>query len=185
MRLAWIALGLLVAPPAFADEPVQPPQPDPPTPAEPPLAPPSATPQADYRPQPMKKPIVITVQNDREPKNIAMIAGLAGAGAILGALGVYYNLDSRDAANAVSPHMATNEPWTSVQQADYDRAHSSAVKAGIFYGIGGAALISAVVLMIVTAPGTEQTVIHPHYAKALPTIAPAPGGAVLGGVWSF
>ena len=72
-----------------------------------------------------------------------------------------------------------------MQQADYDRAHSSAVKAGICYGIGGAALIGAVVVMIVAAPGTEQTVIHPHYAKALPTIAPAPGGAVLGGAWSF
>ncbi|MEO8845523.1 MAG: hypothetical protein ABI591_04990 [Kofleriaceae bacterium] len=188
MRLAWIALGLLAASPAFADEPAPPPLPDPaaapalpPAPA-PPIQPPSAAP--DYRPQPMKQPIVITVDNDRDAKNIGMIAGIAGAGVILGAIGVYYNLDSRDAANAVSPHMATNEPWTSVQQADYDRAHNSAVKAGIFYGIGGAALISAVVVLIVTAPGSEQTVIHAHYA-ALPTIAPAPGGAVLGGAWSF
>jgi hypothetical protein len=191
MRLAWIALGLLAAPPAFADEPAQPPQPDPAAPpappAEPPIAPPSATPDsgADYRPQPMNKPIVITVDNDRDAKNIGLIAGIAGAGAILGAIGVYYNLDSRDAANAVSPHMPTNEPWTSVQQADYDRAHSSALKAGILYGVGGAAVIGAVILLIATAPGSEQTVIHAHYAKALPTIAPAPGGAVLGGAWSF
>ena len=32
--------------------------------------------------------------------------GIAGAGAVLGAIGVYYNLDSRDAANAVSPQHA-------------------------------------------------------------------------------
>ncbi len=173
MRLAWIALGLMVASPAFADEP------------PPPDAPPAPTAPAPPTSAPARKPIIITVANDRDPKNIALIAGIAGAGAILGAVGVYYNLDSRDAANAVSPRMATNEPWTSVQQADYDRAHSSAVKAGIFYGLGGAALITAVVMLVVTAPGSEQTVIHPHDARALPTVAPAPGGAVLGGVWSF
>ena len=177
MRLAWIALGLMVGSPAFADEPPPPDAPPAPTAA---LAP---APPASVAPVPLHKPIVITVANDRDAKNIAVIAGIAGAGAILGAVGVYYNLDSRDASNAVSPHMATNEPWTSVQQADYDRAHSSAVKAGIFYGLGGAALITAVVMLVVTAPGEEQTVIRPHYA--LPTVAPAPGGAVLGGVWSF
>lgn len=179
MRLAWIALALVVSARAFADEPAPPPP-------EPAAAPPSAAPvhepesAPDYRPQPMQKDIVIRVNRDRDTNNILLISGIAGAGAILGAVGVYYNLDSRDAARAVSPKMPTHQPWTAAQQADYDRAHSSGVKAGIFYGVGGAALIAAAVLFIATAPGEDKTVIHPHYA-----IAPTPGGAFVARAWSF
>ncbi len=136
----------------------------------------------EYRPQPMHKDIVVTTDRDRDSKNIAILASIAGAGAILAGVGVYYNLDSQDAANAVSPRMPTGAAWTADRQADYDRAHDSGIKAAIFYGLGGAALITATVMFIATAPGTETTVIHPHYA---PTIAPTPGGAVLGGTWSF
>ncbi len=186
MRLAWMLIGVLVATPAFADEPAAPPPPAPATEPAPPLAPPGATPvhndMTDSRPQPMRKDIVVTTDRDRDGKNIALVASIAGAGAILAGLGAYYNFDSRDAANAVSPSRPTGAAWTSDRQADYDRAHDSGVKAGIFYGVGGAALITAVVLYIATAPGTETTVIHPHYA---PTVAPTPGGAVLGGAWSF
>ncbi len=203
MRLAWIALALLVPARARADEPAvpapsEPPappapstQPVPPDPAAPPAAAEAAGPPStvaprdpddatDYRPQPMKRDIVIKVDRDRDGKNIAVLAGLAGLGAVLGGVGLYYNLDSRDAAAAVSPRHPTNQPWTAAQQADYDRAHSSGVKAGVFYGLGGALVIAAVVTMIATAPGSETTVIHPHYA-----IAPTPGGAVVGKVWSF
>lgn len=188
MRLAWIALALLSTR-AFADEPAPPPPPPEPPPAaaeaplrEPPPAPPAHDPDgaADYRPQPMKKDIVIKVYRDRDTNNMLMLGGIAGLGAVLGAVGVYYNLDSRDAARAVSPKMPTNQPWTATQQADYDRAHSSGVKAGIFYGLGGAALLASAVLFIVTAPGEEATVIHPHYA-----IAPTQGGAFVARAWSF
>lgn len=125
---------------------------------------------------------MITTQRDRDGQNVALLASIAGAGALLAGVGVYYNLDSRDAAAAVSPTMATGAAWTAARQADYDRAHDSGVKAGIFYGLGGAALITATVMFIATAPGTETTVIHPH---STPTVAPTPGGAVLGGAWSF
>jgi hypothetical protein len=175
MRLAWIAVGLLAAHPAFADEP-PPPAPDPAAPA-PVLAPPSAAP-----PVQVHKDIVITVDRDRDAKNIGITSAIAGVGVLFGALGVYYNLDSQTNANAVSQTRPTNEPWTSAQQAQYDRAHDSGVKAGVFYGIGGAALIGAIVYFIATAPGEDQTVIHPHYG---PTVAPTAGGAVLGGAWSF
>ncbi|HET9991863.1 MAG TPA: hypothetical protein VFQ65_25210 [Kofleriaceae bacterium] len=191
MRLAWIALALLVPARAFADEPAPAPPEPPAAPAEartaaPPPAPPPAAPvadpdsAADYRPQPMKKDIVIKVYEDRDTNNVLMLGGIAGLGAVLGAVGVYYNLDSRDAAKAVSPKMPTNQPWTATQQADYDRAHSSGVKAGIFYGLGGAALLASAVLFIVTAPSEQATVIHPHYA-----IAPTQGGAFVARAWSF
>jgi hypothetical protein len=128
----------------------------------------------------MRKDIVIKVDRDRDAKNIALLASLAGIGVVLGGTGLYFNLDSRSAAEAVSPRHPTNQPWTAAQQADFDRAHSSGIKAGVFYGLGGACVIAAVVTMIATAPGSETTVIHPHYA-----VAPTPGGAVVGKVWSF
>ena len=45
-------------------------------------------------------------------------------------------------------------------------------------------LIGAVVTLIVhPAQGRDHVIIHPH--SAAPTVAPTPGGAVLGGAWSF
>ena len=48
---------------------------------------------ADFRPRPMRKDIVITVDGDRTPQNLALVAGIATAGALLSGLAVYYNLD--------------------------------------------------------------------------------------------
>jgi hypothetical protein len=124
------------------------------------------------------KDIVVTSTGERSSKNIAILASIAGAAALIGGLGVYYNLDSKSAADEVSAHRPMSVPWTTDRQATYDRAHDSAVKAEIFYGVGGALLIGAVVGLIVTQPKTETTVIHPH-------VAVGPGGAVLGGSWSF
>ena len=124
----------------------------------------------------------VEVQGDRSRSNVITIAGIAGAGVLFGGLGVYYNLDSRDAANAVSASKFINVPWTQDRQDTYDRAHDSKIKAEVFYGIGGACLIAAVVTLIVTEPKTETITIRPH---AAPTVAPAPGGAMLGGMWSF
>ena len=72
--------------------------------------------------------------------------------------------------------------WTPADLADYDRAHDSAIKAGVLYGIGGAALIGSIVMLIGTEPKAEQTIIHPHGG---PTVAPTPGGAMFGGAWRF
>ena len=86
---------------------------------------------------------------------------------------LYYNLDSQSAANAVSANVgvdlmsrvtSSGRVWTPDDQSNYDRAHDSAVKAGIFYGVGGAVLIGAVVTLIVTQPKDETTIIHPHSA---------------------
>ena len=133
----------------------------------------------------MRRDIVITVPGDRSTQNIAMVAGIAAAGALLGGIGVYYNLDSKSAAENVSPKHPTNTPWTAADQADYDRAHSSGIKAGVFYGLGGAVLIGAIVTLIVTAPASETTVIHPHYAGVQPLVAPTANGAMVGGAWRF
>jgi hypothetical protein len=192
MKLAFALL--LASAPAYADG--EPPTTDPasaPSPPAPPItteAPlttttsaPGDTDASVYRPLPHKD-IVITVPGDRDSRNLGMLAAITGAGVLLSAAGVYYNLDAKTAADEVTVKHPTSLPWTADEQATLDRVHSSNIKAGIFYGLGGAALIGAIVTYIVTAPKSETTIIHPHYA-ATPTIAPAQGGAVLGGAWSF
>jgi hypothetical protein len=195
-----------VAPPAPTPAPEAPDAPAPEAPAEPaapaaepaapatepaPTAPPApAAPRDPYdtrafRPAPTHRDIVVTVPGDRTSQNVGLLAGLAIAGAALASAGVYYNLDSRDAADTVSPKHAINAPWTAEDQATYDRAHSSGIKAGVFYGLGGAVLVGAIVTYIVTAPKTETTIIHPHYARVQPILAPSPTGAIVGGAWRF
>jgi hypothetical protein len=127
-------------------------------------------------------PITVTTPGERSSQNIQFLAGLTGAGLVLVGLGVFYNLDSRSSANAVSAGDPTGQPWTSGDQADFDHTHQLAVRAGVCYGIGGAVLIGALVTWILTAPSDQVTVIQPHVT---PTVTPAPGGALLGGQWRF
>jgi hypothetical protein len=122
--------------------------------------------------------IVVTTPGERTTKNMAILASIAGAGVLLGGVGLYFNLDAKSASDEVSTHHATALPWTPERQATYDRAHDSSVKAGIFYGVGGAMLLGAAIAFIVTQPKDETTVIHPH-------IEVGPGGTTLGGSWSF
>jgi len=184
MRLAWLAAALLpsaaLAQPA-APEPAPPPADGPPGTTVPTMRPEPDT-SGDYgKPRAAGKDIVITVQGERSHNNILVLSSVAGAGALLGAIGLYYNLDARSAANDVNAVEAAHVAWTPALQAKYDQAHDSSVKAGVFYGLGGAVVIGAIVGLIVTAPKDTTTVIHPHTA----VIAPTRGGAVVGTAWSF
>jgi hypothetical protein len=196
MKLACALATLLAAAPAFADGDGYP---TPPV-TDPSSAPSQGTPPVEtpttatgehtvdnpgFRPRPQRKDIVVTVVPDRDRNNLVLLAGITGAGLVLSAVGVYYNLDSKSAADEVTAKHPTSLPWTADDQAAYDRAHTSGIEAGVFYGLGGAVLVGAIVTYIVTQPKAETTVIHPHYAKAAPTVAPAQGGAVLGGAWRF
>jgi hypothetical protein len=127
-------------------------------------------------------PITITTPGDRSAENLELVGGMAGLGLIVTGLGVFYHLDSRSTSNTVNAEAPTSLPWTDADQAQYDHAHSLAVRAGVCYGIGGAILIGALITWIATAPADQHTVIQPHVT---PTVAPTPGGAMLGGSWSF
>ncbi len=124
--------------------------------------------------------IVIKSTPDRTPKNIAILAGVAGAGALVGGLGLYYHLDARDLSGKVSTADFTNRPWTPTLQAAYDKANHEATYATVAYSIGGALLVGAAVALIVTAPSEETTIIHPHVGAA-----PTRGGAAVSAAWSF
>ena len=129
------------------------------------------------------KDIVIETPGERTQEQRLLIGGLAGAGVLVGALGLYFHLDSRDASDQVSASAFTARAWTADEQDAFDRADRSGTRAAIGYGVGGALLVAAVVTLIVTDPGTEVTVIRPRSAS--PVVSPAPGGALFGGMWSF
>ncbi|CAN5880379.1 hypothetical protein BH11MYX3_BH11MYX3_15030 [soil metagenome] len=128
--------------------------------------------------------IVIEIPGERSTENKLLLGGLAGAGAIVGAIGAYFHLDSRSASDDVSSSKFTGQAWTPDDQEAFDRADRSRSRAIIGYSVGGVLLAGAVIAYIITEPKSEKVVIRPH-GRGSPTIAPAEGGAVLGGMWSF
>jgi hypothetical protein len=127
--------------------------------------------------------IVIETPGERTTNNKLVLGGIAGAGVIAGALGLYFHLDSRSASNDVSADAKTGRAWTQEDVDLADRASSSRTRAAVGYSIGGALLIGAAIALIVTEPKSETTVIRARSTQ--PTISPTPGGAVVGGMWSF
>jgi hypothetical protein len=124
--------------------------------------------------------IVVEVPGERSTTNLAVLGGVAGAGLVAGAVGVYFHLDSRSQSDAISAPAATGKPWTSADQAKLDRASSDRTAAAVAYGIGGGLLLGAVIAWIATEPESERTIIHPHTA-----VAPTPGGAMIAHWWRF
>lgn len=132
-----------------------------------------------------ERKIEIVHRPERSLGNRLLLAGIAGGGALAGGLGVYFHLESRDAANAVGADSFTSTAWGPDDQANVDRAADNRSKAMVAYGIGGGLLLAAVVTLIVTEPAAETVVITPRTPSVTPTVSPAEGGAVLGGRWSF
>jgi hypothetical protein len=198
------AVMLLVGSRAYADDPAAspagPPGGTPPapeggqsTPAPEPKADPAYGEQPDpadggagYFAPPKGHEYTIKSYPDRSRANVMGLSLTAGAGAVVGAVGVYFHLDSRDKSDALSAHKLTGLPWTPERQAQYDAAHRSAVTAGVLYGIGGALVLGAAIAFMVTEPKMETITITPHTnPKPTALIAPTPGGALVGGMWSF
>jgi hypothetical protein len=174
------------------------PQPEQPAPADPAADPaygekpdPAYTdrPGADspsYVPAPTSRDIYIKSYPDRSRHNVTMLAVGAGASLVLGGLGLYFHLDSRAESTSINAHRPSGEPWTSDRQDAYDSAHSSAIAAGVLYGLGGAFLLTTAIVYIATEPKLETIVIHPHAdTKPVAIVAPTRGGALVGGTWSF
>lgn len=137
-------------------------------------------------PAPRGKDVVIVSYPDRSKRNILTLAILGGAGVVTGAIGAYFHLDARSAADEVAADGFTGEVWSAEHQDAYDRSQRSSVVAGVFYGIGGALLLATAITYIATEPKAETMVIHPRAnPKTSALVAPTRGGAILGGTWSF
>ncbi len=126
----------------------------------------------------------------RRPKSRTLgqqltIAGFTAGGLLAGGVGVYFHLDSRDAASELSSDGRVMGAWTADRQAQFDRAGSSGTKAIIGYSVGAVLLGAAVVALWRSVPGDEEVAIEPARKAAVPVIAPVAGGAVVGGAWSW
>ncbi|MBA3397362.1 MAG: hypothetical protein H0T89_32345 [Deltaproteobacteria bacterium] len=182
-RLASVlAIGLLSRV-SFAEEPTPPPAEPAPPPAETPAAPP-ADPPPDDRPAariaPPRREIVIEVPGERSRTNMLLCGGLAGAGVLVGLAGLYWHLDSRDAADEVSTDRFSGRAWTPAHQDLVERADRSKTLATGAYIAGGAFVIGAALTFIFTAPKTTTEVI-----KTGTTVTPVRDGAMVTRMWSF
>jgi hypothetical protein len=135
---------------------------------------------ADARPR--GRDITIEIPGERPMNNKLLVGGLAGGGLLVGALGLYFHLDSRTASDDVSSQKLTGRAWTTTAQALADRADRSATRAGVAYGIGGALVVAAIVTWIATEPASTTEVIHTGPA---PAFIPTKEGAALGGSWTW
>lgn len=118
------------------------------------------------------KEIVIEVPGLRTTNQKIVVGSLLGAGAIGGAIGLYFNLQSRSDANKVNAATFTGKAWTADREQSYDSANSNRNRAAVGYAIGGAFVIGAIAAFIATEPKSETTVIRPHAA-----VVPTSGGA--------
>ncbi len=129
--------------------------------------------------------IVVRYRADRPKKNIVTLALLGGSSVVFGAIGLYFNLEARSASDEVSALKFTGRPWTPERQDRYDEAVRDSTIAGVMYGIGGALLLTTAVYYIVTEPAQEEMVITPNSRRPHALVTPTPGGAFVGGGWSF
>jgi len=139
----------------------------------------------DYFARPVpNSTIKVRVSRSRTPPQRLAIWGLLGGGVLAGAAGVWFHLDSRDAAGELSVNDARPiGTWTPDRQDTYDRADRSGAKAILFYGLGGACLAGAFVVAALTHPGADAVDVRPAHARA--TFGTVPGGAVVGGAWRW
>jgi hypothetical protein len=129
------------------------------------------------------KDIVIETPGERSSKNIAMLSTVGGAALVGGIFGLYFHLEGKKAADAVTQTQFNSRTWSPAYQSDVDKsAHDRRLAIG-FYAGGSVLLIAAVVALIVTDPKSTTTTIHPHAAMVVPV--PVPGGAVLARGWEF
>ena len=183
-----VAALLLMVSTAMADEPVDTPPPPAPAPVEaprptaPPTAPATSPDAIPYTPPPSRD-IVISAPGERTTKNWLTLGAIAGAGLLVGGVGLYYNLDARDASNQVTAQTAidplsgshgSGRTWSAADQALVDRANSSSTKMEVFYAIGGADVTAAIVMYFVTEPPEQRSVIHTH-------VGVSPNGAMIFG----
>lgn len=133
--------------------------------------------------------IVVRYRPDRSKKNMVTTGLIGGAAVVFGAIGLYFNLEARSAADEVSALKFTGRAWTPEREARYDDAYRNSTIAGVMYGVGGALLLTTAIYYIVTEPPQQELVITPNSrrasARTKPLVAPTRGGALVGGAWSF
>jgi len=126
---------------------------------------------------------------ERTNKQRLFVGALLGGAVLFGGVGVYFNLDARsksDEVSVVGSH--TGQIYTQELEDTRSGALSSRNFAIASYSVGGLFLIGAAVAFYMTDPGSEVLTVgneKPPEPAVPVTVAPIPGGAVVGGTWRF
>ncbi len=153
------------------------------------VAPGRAAAQQDYFTEQTTKPLTYRVDGQRSPKNKLVLSGMAAGTLLFGGLGLYFHLESRDAANDVTAF--AGEPTNLIYTPGLDQrridADTNKTRATVLYGLGGAALITTIVTYIVTSPPDELREYESSGDSrvATPYVVPVEGGAMMGGTVRF
>ena len=134
----------------------------------------------DYFAKPNDSSKVTVVHGrSRTTRQRLLLAGLVLGAAATGGLGLYFNLQSRDAASSLSEtHGRLVGTWTPALQDTYDRAKTDGDLAIAGYALAGALFAGSMVAVYFTDPGRAST-------QLAPTAALVKGGAVVGGSVHF
>ena len=126
---------------------------------------------------------------ERSNRQRLIIGALFGGAALFGGVGLYFNFDARSKSDEVS--VVGNHTGLTYTQ-DLEDTRTGALRsrnvAIASYSVGGLFLIGAIVAFYLTDPGSEVVSVgdeEPPGPTVPVTVAPIPGGAVVGGTWRF
>jgi hypothetical protein len=123
--------------------------------------------------------VKIRQDNHRTTGQRIAIYSLLGAGAIGLGLGLYWHVDSRNAAHEIesvgTQHLGI---WNDERMDIYDRGQRSGTLAIVSYSLSAASLAAAMVVTYLTRPGD-------HLAAMRPAVSPTQGGAIVSREWTW
>lgn len=130
--------------------------------------------------------VVYRIDGSRTKRQRVIIGALAGGAVAFGGIGLLFHLDSRSASNevsAVGDH--TGRTYTQALDDERSRAVRSRKLAIAGYAVGGALVIGTAIALVLTEPDAELIRVDDQPQPSPVSVAPLPGGAVVGGTWSF
>ncbi len=146
----------------------------------------SAKAEPDYFGKSGGDDIKIRLDKPRTGKQRIVIGALLGGAVVFGGLGVGFHLDSRSVSDELGAKDFTGLVYTREREDLRRRGVRSRAIAIGGYAVGGVLLISTVVALLVTQPGTELLTIDSQPVKTPVSLVPLrDGGAVVSGAWSF
>jgi hypothetical protein len=136
------------------------------------------------------EPLRFEVDRPRERSDKILMASLFGGSVLLGGVGLLFHLDSQRKSSEVSAVAGRHTGRIYTEELDDTRraALRSRTFAIVGYSMSGALLLSTFVVYLVTDPGRETITVGDQLAPtpaARLMVEPVPGGALVGGQWTF
>lgn len=129
------------------------------------------------------------VDNPRSTRAWVVIGSLGGGALVSAGIGVLFQLSGDGLADDVEAKDRTGLLWTEDRQDTYDSARFRRGTAMVFYGVGAGLAVASLVAYLRTNPGSRLIRVGSDTEDSgeglTPSIAPLPGGGIVGGRWRF